>query len=140
MTPAVERGTLRNRRLRDGDTLVRTRIIGLAVSAAVLAIVLFGVPLAVAVLQYVMQVERTELQQTADSIAMAVAGDVNDEERIARIDAPLGRPGDRLRRGRAICWVALGHLRTDLRSSRPLGAGGNRDGRRQSRRRGSCHA
>ena len=78
------------RRLRDGDTLVRTRIIGLAVSAAVLAIVLFGVPLAVAVLQYVMQVERTELQQTADSIAMAVAGDVNDEERIARIDAPRG--------------------------------------------------
>jgi signal transduction histidine kinase len=69
---------------------VRTRIIGLAVSAAVLAIVLFGVPLAVAVLQYVMQVERTELQQTADSIAMAVAGDVSDEDRIAWIDAPRG--------------------------------------------------
>lgn len=69
---------------------MRTRIIGLAVSAAVLAIVLFGVPLAVAVLQYVMQVERSELERTADSVAMAVAGDVYEEERIAHVYAPAG--------------------------------------------------
>jgi signal transduction histidine kinase len=68
-------------------TLVRTRIIALAVSASVLAIVLFGVPLAVAVLQYVMQVERSELERTADSVAMRVAAHVYDEEQIANIDA-----------------------------------------------------
>jgi signal transduction histidine kinase len=67
---------------------VRTRIIALAVSASVLAIVLFGVPLAVAVLQYAMQVERSELERTARSVAITVAPDVFDEVQIANIDAP----------------------------------------------------
>jgi signal transduction histidine kinase len=81
---------------------VRTRIIGLAVCASVLAIVLFGVPLAVAVLQYWMQVERSELERTADAVAMRVAADVYDEEPMPTIEAGRVRvtvysaDGDRL--------------------------------------------
>jgi signal transduction histidine kinase len=52
---------------------VRTRIIGLAVWASVLAIALFGVPLAVAVFEYAVQAERKELQEVADAIAITVA-------------------------------------------------------------------
>jgi signal transduction histidine kinase len=82
--------------------LVRTRIIGLAVWASVLAIVLFGVPLAVAVLQYALQVERSELERTADAIAITVAADLYDEEPIPNIEAGRVRvtvysaDGDRL--------------------------------------------
>jgi signal transduction histidine kinase len=67
---------------------VRTRIIGLAVWASVLAIGLFGVPLAVAVLQYAMQVERSELERAARAVAINVAADVWDEDRIGPIDPP----------------------------------------------------
>jgi signal transduction histidine kinase len=56
--------------------LVRTRIIGLAVWAAVLAIALFGIPLAVGVLQYALAQERSELERTANEVAIAVAADV----------------------------------------------------------------
>jgi signal transduction histidine kinase len=69
-------------------TPVRTRIIGLAVSVSVLAILLFGVPLAVAVLQYALQVERSELERTANAVSITVAADVFDEKPIANIDAP----------------------------------------------------
>jgi signal transduction histidine kinase len=68
---------------------VRTRIVVLAVCASVLAIALFGVPLAVAVLQYALQAERTQLRGVADAMAIVVAGDVYDEEPIG----DLGRYG-----------------------------------------------
>ena len=68
---------------------MRTRIVVLAVCASVLAIGLFGVPLAVAVLQYALQVERNQLRGVADALAIVVAGDVYDEEPIG----DLGRYG-----------------------------------------------
>ena len=61
---------------------MRTRIIGLAVCASALAIALFGVPLAVAVLQYALQAERNQLRSVADAVAIVVAGDIDDEEPI----------------------------------------------------------
>ncbi|MHA6630566.1 ATP-binding protein [Pseudonocardia sichuanensis] len=67
---------------------MRTRIIGLAVCASALAIGLFGVPLAVAVLQYAMQVERGELAQTARAVAIRVAADVYDEDEVANVEVP----------------------------------------------------
>jgi signal transduction histidine kinase len=42
----------------------------------VLAIALFGIPLAVGVLQYALAQERSELERTANEVAIAVAGDV----------------------------------------------------------------
>ncbi|MBB3081869.1 sensor histidine kinase [Geodermatophilus sabuli] len=59
---------------------MRTRIIGLAVWAAVLAIGLFGVPLAVAVLQYSVQTERDDLEQFARTVAISVTYDVDEGE------------------------------------------------------------
>lgn len=67
---------------------MRTRIIGLAVSASVLALGLFGVPLAVAVLQYAVQVERSELERAARAVAIDVAADVWDEDRVGPVDPP----------------------------------------------------
>jgi signal transduction histidine kinase len=67
---------------------VRTRIIGLAVWAAVLAIGLFGVPLGVGVLQYAMQAERNELQRIGNALAMSVAADVYEDAQIREIDRP----------------------------------------------------
>jgi signal transduction histidine kinase len=67
---------------------VRTRIIGLAVWASVLAIGLFGVPLAVAVHQYAMQSQRGELERVANAISFTVASDVYDGERIDQISGP----------------------------------------------------
>jgi signal transduction histidine kinase len=61
---------------------VRTRIIGLAVWAAVLAIALFGVPLAAGVLQYALAQERAELERTANEVAIAVAADVEPGEEL----------------------------------------------------------
>jgi len=55
---------------------VRTRIVGLAVLAAVLAIGLFGVPLAAGVLKYMLNDERANLLRVADSAAAAVTADV----------------------------------------------------------------
>jgi signal transduction histidine kinase len=55
---------------------VRTRIVGLAVLAAVLAIALFGVPLAGGVLKYAKSNERTRLLLGADAAAAAVSADV----------------------------------------------------------------
>src|SRR5919112_722274 len=64
---------------------VRSRIVGLAIWASVLAIGLFGVPLGVAVLQYALQAERSELQGVADAVAIVVAGDVYDDEQIGYV-------------------------------------------------------
>ncbi|MGH3972677.1 MAG: sensor histidine kinase [Pseudonocardiaceae bacterium] len=55
---------------------MRTRIVGLAVLAAVLAIGLFGLPLAAGVLKYLLSDERTALLRTADAAAVAVTADV----------------------------------------------------------------
>lgn len=55
---------------------MRTRIVGLAVLAAVLAIALFGVPLAGGVLKYAKSNERTKLLLGADAAAAAVSADV----------------------------------------------------------------
>ncbi len=55
---------------------MRTRIVGLAVLAAVLAIGLFGVPMAIGVLKYAKSDERTKLLLAADATAAAVAADV----------------------------------------------------------------
>jgi signal transduction histidine kinase len=55
---------------------VRIRIVGLAVLAAVLAISLFGVPLAVAVAQYALVDERAKLERVGDAAALAVSADV----------------------------------------------------------------
>jgi len=55
---------------------VRTRIVGLAVLAAVLAIGLFGVPLAVGALKYALNDERVKLLRVADGAAAAVTADV----------------------------------------------------------------
>ncbi|MGH3586589.1 MAG: HAMP domain-containing protein, partial [Pseudonocardia sp.] len=61
---------------------MRTRIIGLAVWAAVLAIGLFGIPLAVGVLQYALAQERSDLERTANEVAIAVAADVAPGEEL----------------------------------------------------------
>jgi signal transduction histidine kinase len=55
---------------------VRTRIVGLAVLAAVLAIGLFGVPLGLGVLKYSLDDKRTGLQVAAQGVATAVTADV----------------------------------------------------------------
>jgi signal transduction histidine kinase len=55
---------------------VRTRIVGLAVLAAVLAIGLFGVPLAAGALKYALNDERVKLLRIADGAAAAVTADV----------------------------------------------------------------
>lgn len=55
---------------------MRTRIVGLALLAAVLAISLFGVPLAIAVSQYAVMNERAKLEREADAAALGVSEDV----------------------------------------------------------------
>jgi signal transduction histidine kinase len=55
---------------------VRTRIVGLAVLASVLAISLFGIPLAAAVAQYAFQNEQDDLTRLANGAALAVSADV----------------------------------------------------------------
>jgi signal transduction histidine kinase len=62
-------------------------MIALAVWASALAIGLFALPLGAAVFKYAMQTERRELERVADSVAIAVAGDVLDE-RVESVDGP----------------------------------------------------
>src|ERR687889_337717 len=58
--------------------LMRTRIIGVAVLAAVVATVLFAVPLGAGAFEYLMQHERVHLVGHARDVALSVAGDVHD--------------------------------------------------------------
>ncbi|MGY1759891.1 sensor histidine kinase [Geodermatophilus sp. SYSU D00779] len=61
---------------------MRTRIIALAVLTSVLATCLFAVPLAVAVLDYLVQHERTHLERAASYVAIEVSGEVYDGDPI----------------------------------------------------------
>ena len=76
---------------------MRTRIIGVAVLASVLAILLFGVPLGAAVHRYAMQQERVHLVAVASDVAIRVAGDMDDKGTADRRDLQgLGADGDRI--------------------------------------------
>lgn len=71
------------------------RIVGLTVLAAVLAIVLFGVPLGAAVLAYLVAGERSEQERAAEVVAVAVAADLargQFPDRLPRVhaDGPIG--------------------------------------------------
>ena len=57
---------------------MRTRIIGVAVLAAVVATVLFAVPLGAGAFEYLVQHERVHLVSHARDVALRVAGDVHD--------------------------------------------------------------
>jgi signal transduction histidine kinase len=57
---------------------VRTRIIGLALVASVLAIGLFGVPLGLAVARYAVLHEESNLVRIADAAAVAVSSELKD--------------------------------------------------------------
>ncbi len=65
---------------------MRGRIVGLTVIAAVLAIALFGLPLAAVVANYLLADERSQLQRTADVTALTLSAD------LARGQAPRELP------------------------------------------------
>jgi signal transduction histidine kinase len=86
----------------DGDggtetTVVRTRIIGVALLASVLAICLFGLPLAAGVLQYALQHERSHLVSIASDVAIEVSEDVDDGDPVERDDITDLGEDDRVR-------------------------------------------
>jgi signal transduction histidine kinase len=91
-------GNRAGRRLRDdGQGLMRTRIIGVAVLASVLATCLFGGPLAVGVLKYLLRKERGHLVRVANDVAITVAADVYDGVPIGVGDTTdLGEDGEHL--------------------------------------------
>ena len=68
---------------------MRTRIVGLAVLASVLAIALFGVPFAVGVARYLFLHEQTSLVQLADATSDAVADDLDSGRRPTGISNSL---------------------------------------------------
>lgn len=69
---------------------MRTRIVGLAVLAAMLAIGLLGVPLAVGVAEYAIQDERAEIQRVADTVAQAVSRDLAEDSLLTSPPEPNG--------------------------------------------------
>jgi signal transduction histidine kinase len=76
---------------------VRTRIIGVAVLASVLATCLFGGPLAVGVFKYLLRKERGHLVRVANDVAITVAADVYDGAPIGADDlTDLGEDGEHL--------------------------------------------
>lgn len=66
---------------------MRRRIVAISVLTAVLAITLFGVPLAVAAAKYYLDDERSELERLADSVALTLSATY------ARGGTPTGVPG-----------------------------------------------
>lgn len=64
---------------------MRGRIVRLTVMAAVLAICLFGLPLAIAVARYFVADERGELERLADTAAISVSGDLGRAELLPAI-------------------------------------------------------
>jgi len=64
---------------------VRRRIVGLAVLASVLAIGLFGLPLAFGVARYAVLQEEGNLVRVANAAAVAVSSDLNDGDAPSRI-------------------------------------------------------
>ena len=105
-----------------------------------LAIALFGVPLALAVLQYAMQAERNQLRSVADAVAIVVAADIDDEEpigdvgRYGSIDVAVYNADGVLLGGR---WPAGPEPAARPGSRRPCGKW---DRGRPPRRGGSRHA
>lgn len=76
---------------------MRTRIIGVAVLASVLATCLFGGPLAVGALKYLLRKERGHLVRVANDVAITVAADVYDGAPISADDlSELGEDGEHL--------------------------------------------
>src|SRR3954469_21988181 len=59
-----------------GGGPTRRRIVGLPVIAAVVAITLFGAPLAVVVARYLLNDERTELERAANVVALTLAAEL----------------------------------------------------------------
>ena len=56
---------------------MRRRIVRLTVVVAVIAIAVFGIPLAIGVAQYLLSDQYTQLERTASELAIAVSGDLN---------------------------------------------------------------
>src|SRR3712207_1659532 len=76
---------------------MRTRIIGVAVLASVVATCLFGGPLAFGALRYLLRKERGHLVRVANDVAITVAADVEAGSAIASDDlTDLGEDGERL--------------------------------------------
>ncbi|WP_028937974.1 sensor histidine kinase [Pseudonocardia spinosispora] len=68
---------------------MRTRIVGLAVLASVLAIGLFGLPLAVAIARYAVLHEESNLVRVADATAVSVSTELHDGERPSGLPASV---------------------------------------------------
>lgn len=68
---------------------MRTRIVGLAVLASVLAIGLFGLPLAVAIARYAVLHEESNLVRVADATAVSVSTELHDGERPSGLPATV---------------------------------------------------
>lgn len=64
---------------------MRRRIVALALAASMLAIAVFGVPLAIAVAAYTIKYEEGQLERDADAVALAVAADLFDSELLGRL-------------------------------------------------------
>jgi hypothetical protein len=73
-----------------------------------LAIALFGMPLALAVLQYAMQDERSQLRSVADAVAIVVAGDIDNADPIGDDIGRYGSIDVAVYNDDGVLWVAAG--------------------------------